>query len=91
MDLAVVKFDVQLVGAHGQLLEEELIVGPVVPVLDDFLEVLVEYPVVLGPLDILLEGRLGGVRLWLTLDAVGGWVAHRSVMASSFSILNGKS
>ena len=40
VDLAIVELDVRPVGAHGQLLEEELIVGPVVPVLDDFFEVL---------------------------------------------------
>ena len=60
MDLAVVELDIRPVGTQGQLLEEELIVGPELPLLDHLLEVLPEGPVVFGPLGVLLQWRLGG-------------------------------
>ena len=91
MDLAVVELHIGPVGARGQLLEEELIVGPELPLLDLLLEVLPEGPVVFGPLGVLLHRRLGGVRLWLPPDAVCLWITHYSVMASLFNIINGKS
>ena len=91
VDLAVVGLHVGPVGARGQLLEEELIVGPELPLLDHLLEVLPEGPVVCGPLGVLLHGRLGGVRLWLPPDVVPLWITHYSVMASLFNIINGES
>ena len=60
MDLAVVEPHVRPVGTRGQLLEEEVIVCPILPLLDHPLEVFPEGPVVFGPLYIHLQWCLGG-------------------------------
>ena len=76
VDLAKVELDIGPVGAHVEFLYEELIVGPVIPVQDFSLEVVVEYPLVLGVLYIRLHLCLGGVWLRLPPDAEDLSVAH---------------
>ena len=60
MDLAKVELDIGPMGAHVEFLYEELIVGPVTPVQDFGLEVVVEYPLVFIVLYKRLHLCLGG-------------------------------
>ena len=76
VDLAKVELDIGPVGAHVEFLYEELIVGPVIPVLDFCLEVVVEYLLVLVVLYKRLHLCVGGVQLRLPPDAEDLCVAH---------------
>ena len=73
MDLAIVEPYVRPVWTRGQFLEEEVIVGPVVCLLYDPLEIFPEGPVVLRPLLVGLQWGLGGSRSGLV-----PWTRSRS-------------